>query len=129
MRPATRGLLLFPTVCATPVPPDWPDLRGKQLPQDRDFSWLRRSGEEYTAAFNRYTDKRFKWDLEGRVAPTRSQAVLEQDLLSRRKEEANTVKQAEAQLKDLRVLEDVDKRVPLPPALAWHQGGGKRDPV
>ena len=61
------------------------------------------------------TDKPFERDLEGVVAPTRSQAILEQDLLSRREEEADTVKQAEAQLEDLRVLEDVDKRSPLPP--------------
>ena len=80
------------------------------------ISQLSRSVEVYRAAFDRYTGKRFERDLEGGVTQTCLQAVLEQDLLSRREEVADTVKQAEAQLMGLRVMEDLDKRSPLPPA-------------
>ena len=56
---------------------------GKEILSEK-ISRLHRSGEEYRAAFELYTERRFELGLEGGDVPTRSQAALEQDLLSRR---------------------------------------------
>ena len=51
------------------------------------------SGKEYRATFNQFTDKLVELGLECGDIPTRSQASLEQTLLSR-EEEADLIEQA-----------------------------------
>ena len=73
--------------------------------------------EECRTTFDWYTSRRSEPGPEGGVAPTRSQAVREQDRLSRLEDQLRELEDQLWVLEDqLRVLENGDKRSPLLPA-------------
>ena len=76
---------------------------------DRENLRLRRSGKEYSAIFDQFMDKLAELGLERGDIPTRSQASLEQALLSRKEEEAGLIEQAGAQMERLKLLEAMEK--------------------
>ena len=85
------------------------------------ISRLRRSGEEYSATLERYTNRLCELDLDREDVPSRSRTTMGQVLFDRRQEEEEVIERAETQLEHLRSLENKNE--------AMEEESGRRRPL